>query len=235
MMIKIGESTMTEIQFRVNKLSRVYGKKNPFWALREVSLDINAGEMIAIIGKSGSGKSTLMHLLATLDRPTSGSITLEDQDLGSLNSRALSAVRNQTFGFIFQQFFLNPKESVIDNVALPLKIAGVNKRERQSRAAEALAVLDLQDKANMQAKDLSGGQMQRVCIARALVTNPKIIFADEPTGNLDSENGQIVIDLLRSLCKEKGITVIMVTHDPDIAASCDRQIRLKDGRLEIAK
>jgi putative ABC transport system ATP-binding protein len=235
MMIKIGESTMTEIQFRVNKLSRVYGKKNPFWALREVSLDINAGEMIAIIGKSGSGKSTLMHLLATLDRPTSGSITLEDQDLGSLNSRALSAVRNQTFGFIFQQFFLNPKESVIDNVALPLKIAGVNKRERQSRAAEALAVLDLQDKANMQAKDLSGGQMQRVCIARALVTNPKIIFADEPTGNLDSENGQIVIDLLRSLCKEKGITVIMVTHDPDIAASCDRQIRLKDGQLEIAK
>jgi putative ABC transport system ATP-binding protein len=235
MMIKIGESTMTEIQFRVNKLSRVYGKKNPFWALREVSLDINAGEMIAIIGKSGSGKSTLMHLLATLDRPTSGSITLEDQDLGSLNSRALSAVRNQTFGFIFQQFFLNPKESVIDNVALPLKIAGVNKRERQSRAAEALAVLDLQDKANMQAKDLSGGQMQRVCIARALVTNPKIIFADEPTGNLDSENGQIVIDLLRSLCKEKGITVIMVTHDADIAASCDRQIRLKDGQLEIAK
>jgi putative ABC transport system ATP-binding protein len=235
MMIKIGESTMTEIQFRVNKLSRVYGKKNPFWALREVSLDINAGEMIAIIGKSGSGKSTLMHLLATLDRPTSGSITLEDQDLGSLNSSALSAVRNQTFGFIFQQFFLNPKESVIDNVALPLKIAGVNKRERQSRAVETLAVLDLQDKANMQAKDLSGGQMQRVCIARALVTNPKIIFADEPTGNLDSENGQIVIDLLRSLCKEKGITVIMVTHDADIAASCDRQIRLKDGRLEIAK
>lgn len=217
-------------------LSKTYGKKdNIFNALKEVSLEIKKGESVAILGKSGSGKSTLMHILATLDRPTSGALTISDQDTSKLHTKALNRLRNQQIGFIFQQFFLNPQQTVLENVALPLKIAGVSARQRTKRAQAILESVDMVDKAKQKAVNLSGGQKQRVCIARALVTKPQIIFADEPTGNLDSETGAAVMKLLDELHKEHGITLIIVTHDNDIAASCQRQIHIKDGQLVGAK
>lgn len=213
-------------------ITKTYGKKSSvFTALHETSLKINSGESIAITGKSGSGKSTLMHLLATLDRPDSGQLIIDDKNILALSQRELSKLRNQRFGFIFQQFFLNGRQTVLDNVALPLKIAGVGLKERRARALKALEEVDLASKARNKASDLSGGQKQRVCVARALVNAPQVIFADEPTGNLDSENGKRVIDLLFKLNKEKNITLIIVTHDADIAALCDRQLVVKDGRL----
>ena len=213
-------------------LQKTYGKKpNTFIALKEVNLTVNDGESVAIIGKSGSGKSTLMHLLATLDKPNEGAIRLDDKDLSTLRPTKLDQLRNQAFGFIFQQFFLNGRETVLENVALPLKIAGVGLRERRRRAMDALVEVDLTDKAKNKATDLSGGQKQRVCIARALVGEPKVIFADEPTGNLDTENGQRVVDLLFRLNKEKNISLIIVTHDDELAALCDRRLHMKDGVL----
>lgn len=211
---------------------KVYGKKeNKFAALKGVSLSILKGESVAIIGKSGSGKSTLMHVLAALDKPTKGAIYFDKKDLSKFSQDKLDRLRNKEFGFIFQQFFLNGRETVLENVALPLKIAGVGARERKKRALEALAQVDLVDKAKNKATDLSGGQKQRVCIARALVTNPSLIFADEPTGNLDTENGQRVVDLLFKLNKQNDITLIIVTHDDELAALCDRRLYMKDGLL----
>lgn len=213
-------------------ITKTYGKKSSvFIALHETSLKINDGESVAITGKSGSGKSTLMHVLATLDRPDSGQLIIDDKNILSLTQRELSKLRNQRFGFIFQQFFLNGRQTVLENVALPLKIARVGLKERRARALKALEEVDLADKAHNKASDLSGGQKQRVCVARALVNTPQVIFADEPTGNLDSENGKRVIDLLFKLNKEKRITLIIVTHDGDIAALCDRQLVVKDGLL----
>lgn len=213
-------------------ITKTYGKKSSvFTALHETSLKINDGESVAITGKSGSGKSTLMHVLATLDRPDSGQLIIDDKNILSLTQRELSKLRNQRFGFIFQQFFLNGRQTVLENVALPLKIARVGLKERRARALKALEEVDLAEKAHNKASDLSGGQKQRVCVARALVNTPQVIFADEPTGNLDSENGKRVIDLLFRLNKEKNITLIIVTHDADIAALCDRQLVVKDGLL----
>lgn len=211
---------------------KTYGKKeNTFVALKGVSLDISEGESVAIIGKSGSGKSTLMHILAALDRPDSGELELNGKNVEHFKDRDLDRLRNHDFGFIFQQFFLNYRETVLENVMLPLKIAGVSGRERKKRAMEALAEVDMTNKANNRASDLSGGQKQRVCIARALVAAPKVIFADEPTGNLDSENGQRVEELLFSLNKQRGITLIIVTHDDELAEKCDRRLYMKDGML----
>jgi putative ABC transport system ATP-binding protein len=211
---------------------KTYGKgENQFTALGGVSLDIQAGETVAIIGKSGSGKSTLMHLLALLDKPTSGSISIQGEPASRLRGGQLGKLRNQTFGFVFQQFFLNGGASVLENVMLPLKIGRVGRGERKRRAMEALALVDMADKAKNKAKDLSGGQKQRAVIARALVSQPQVIFADEPTGNLDSSTGQLIEDLLFKLNREQGITVIIVTHDPDLAARCRRQIHIKDGRI----
>jgi len=215
-----------------SSITKVYGKKtNRFTALKNVSLTIRDGESIAIIGKSGSGKSTLMHVLAALDRPEKGKIEFNGQNVETLKASKLDQLRNRDFGFIFQQFFLSARESVLDNVMLPLKIGGVPLRARKARALKALAEVDLTDKARSKANDLSGGQKQRVCIARALVGDPKVIFADEPTGNLDSENGQRVTDLLFRLNKQKGITLIIVTHDEELAALCDRRLHMKDGIL----
>ena len=166
---------------------RVYGHgSSQFQALRGVSLDIQKGESVAIVGKSGSGKSTLMHILALLDHPTSGTITLNDQPVQSIKTKALNQIRNQMFGFVFQQFFLNARDSVLENVMLPLRIGGITGSKRRYLAEAAIEAVGLSDKKNNHAQDLSGGQKQRVCIARALVNNPEIIFADEPTGNLDS-------------------------------------------------
>lgn len=217
---------------KVTNLKRAYGSGTSlFEALKGIDLEIEKGESVAIIGKSGSGKSTLMHLLALLDQPTSGEIEILGKNIRTLKKKELNHLRNETFGFVFQQFFMNPQESVLDNVILPLKIAGMSKREREEKGLQALAAVELADKAKNKANDLSGGQKQRVCIARALVNNPQIIFADEPTGNLDSTTGEKIEELLFNLKKEQGITLIIVTHDPDLAALCDRQIQIKDGQI----
>ena len=223
---------MTTPLISVRDVHKSYGKgPNRFDALKGVSLDIHEGESLAIVGKSGSGKSTLMHVLALLDAPTSGVIELEGVDTRTLKGARLNRTRNRTFGFVFQQFFLTSGTSVLENVILPLKIAGVAGAERKRRGMAALEQLELDDKAKNKALDLSGGQKQRTVIARALVNDPRIIFADEPTGNLDTQTGGVVEDILFSLNRENGITLIVVTHDEELAARCDRRILIRDGRL----
>ncbi|MDO5618172.1 ABC transporter ATP-binding protein [Kocuria sp.] len=213
-------------------LVKVYGRgENRFDALKGLTLEIKRGESVAIVGKSGSGKSTLMHLMALLDRPSQGIVALEGRPVSELKNKDIHKLRNESFGFVFQQFFLNPNQTVLENVVLPLKIAGLPKRERNERGMEALERLEMADKARNKATDLSGGQKQRACIARALVTNPSVIFADEPTGNLDSNTSDVVEDILFGLQRERGITLVIVTHDDDLAAKCDRRIYLKDGEI----
>ena len=207
-----------------------YGKKdNTFFALKEVHLQIQEGSVTAIVGKSGSGKSTLLHLLIGLDKPTSGQVLFNDKDI--FTNGNTHKWRREKVGIIFQQFFLQPKDSVLENVALPLKIQGRSKRYRTAQARKALELVDMVDKANNKANDLSGGQKQRVAIARAIVTKPKLLIADEPTGNLDSENGAAVEDLLFELNKTLGTTVVIVTHDLDLAARCQQVITIKDGQI----
>ena len=223
---------MTTPILSARDVHKSYGRgSNRFDALKGVSLDIREGESIAIIGKSGSGKSTLMHVLALLDTPTDGVVELAGEDTGTLRGARLNRTRNTTFGFVFQQFFLTPNASVLENVILPLKIAGVGRRERRRRGLAALEQLELADKAKNAAVNLSGGQKQRSVIARALVNDPRIIFADEPTGNLDTATGAVVEDILFGLHREQGITLIVVTHDEELAARCDRRIHIRDGRI----
>jgi putative ABC transport system ATP-binding protein len=226
------QSTTAPPIISVRDVRRSYGRgQNRFDALKGVSFDIHAGESVAIVGKSGSGKSTLMHVLALLDAPSSGTVELEGVDTSTLRGRRLNTTRNKTFGFVFQQFFLTANATVLENVLLPMKIAGVRRGDRRRRALAALAQLELEDKARNRAVNLSGGQKQRTVIARALVNNPRIIFADEPTGNLDTATGAVVEDILFSLNRENGITLIVVTHDEELAARCDRRILIRDGLL----
>jgi putative ABC transport system ATP-binding protein len=216
-------------------VARVYGKGDTaVAALQDISFSLNKGETVAIIGKSGSGKSTLMHILALLDRPTFGKIKINGKSAGSYKGKELDLLRNKTFGFVFQQFFLNADDTVLNNVMLPLKIAGVPRAERLKRAMAALHDVELTDKANQKANDLSGGQKQRVCIARAIVNRPAIIFADEPTGNLDTATGDKIVDLLFEINKQHHATLIIVTHDPELAARCGRQIQIRDGKIVAA-
>lgn len=218
--------------FSVRNLHKTYGSgETRFEALRGINLEIARGETLAIVGKSGSGKSTLMHLLAMMDKPSGGEIILDGVDTSRLKGRQLNRIRNSEFGFVFQQFFLSPRESVLENVVLPLKIAGVSAREQKKRGMDALSQLELSDKAKNKATALSGGQKQRSVIARALVNNPQVIFADEPTGNLDSATGAKVEDILFDLNKKHGITLVIVTHDEDLAARCQRQIFISDGQI----
>jgi len=222
---------MTGPVLAARDIRKSYGRgASRFDALDGVSVQITAGESLAIVGKSGSGKSTLMHLLALLDRPDEGALMVGGTDATNLSVRQVNRLRNEDFGFVFQQFFLNPNASVLENVVLPLKIAGVGARERKARGMAVLAQLELDDKARNKAINLSGGQKQRVVIARALVNNPKVIFADEPTGNLDSATGRLVEDILFTLNREKDITLVIVTHDTELAARCDRQMFIRDGR-----
>lgn len=200
-------------------------------ALKNINLQIKQGECAAIIGKSGSGKSTLMHLLACLDAPTSGTITFEGSDYQLLNEKERDRLRNERFGFVFQQFFLNGRETVLENVMLPMRIRGASQYKMIKSAMDALEAVDLKDKESKKAKDLSGGEKQRVCIARALVSNPKVVFADEPTGNLDSNTGEMVEKMLFEMNKNLGISLIIVTHDPELAAKCPRIIEMKDGEI----
>lgn len=218
--------------FSVRDLKKSYGSgEGRFEALRGIDIDVYQGESLAIVGKSGSGKSTLMHLLALLDKPSQGEILLEGKATSRLRGKELNSIRNDKFGFVFQQFFLSPRDSVLDNVTLPLRIAGVSSREQKQRGLQVLEQLELADKAKNNATNLSGGQKQRSVIARALINNPQVIFADEPTGNLDSATGAKVEDILFSLNKERGITLILVTHDEDLAARCDRRIFVSDGEI----
>ncbi|WPH51000.1 ABC transporter ATP-binding protein [Enterococcus faecalis] len=213
-------------------IKKSYGKnETKFDALKGVDLKVEKGESVAIIGKSGSGKSTFMHILALLDQPTSGDIYLNGKNVTSIRKKVLNKTRNEEFGFVFQQFFMNAKDTVLNNVLLPLKIGGISGSKRKKMALDALKSVGLEDKVQNKANNLSGGQKQRVCIARALVNNPQIIFADEPTGNLDSATGKKIEELLFDLNKNKGITLIIVTHDPDLAARCDRQVHVRDGLI----
>jgi putative ABC transport system ATP-binding protein len=199
-------------------------------ALDNVSLDIEEGEFISIIGPSGSGKSTLMHILGCLDSPTHGTIRLDGTMIQSAGPRQLAAIRNRKIGFVFQFFNLLPKLNVLQNVELPMVYSGVSGRERLRRAMTALEQVDLVNRARHRPSQLSGGQQQRVAIARALVNNPRIIFADEPTGNLDTHTGEAILDLFRQL-GEAGRTIVLVTHDPEIAAVTPRRIEIRDGRI----
>jgi putative ABC transport system ATP-binding protein len=223
---------MKNVLLSTRGLKKVYGKRDSkFEALKGIDIDIESGESVAIIGKSGSGKSTLMHLLALLDQPSEGTIKLNGKNASKLKQRKLNRLRNKEFGFVFQSFFMNTNDTVLNNVILPLKIAGVRRGERRKRAMAALETVELGDKYKNKANDLSGGQKQRVCIARAIVNNPKVIFADEPTGNLDSATGAKIEELLFNLNREKGITLIIVTHDEELAAKCGRQIHIADGKV----
>lgn len=216
----------------LQRVSKWYGKGDGrFHALDEVSMHVDAGESVAVVGKSGSGKSTLMHLAALLDSPDAGTLLVDGQDATTLSAKQVAGLRNRRFGFVFQQFFLDPAASVLDNVVLPLTIAGVPAAERRRRGLEVLEQLDLADKARNRSTALSGGQKQRVVLCRALVTRPDVIFADEPTGNLDSATGAVVEDELFRLNRERGITLVVVTHDEDLAARCARRVLVRDGRV----
>lgn len=217
---------------RATGLSKAYiNGETRFEALKGVSLDVLAGETLAIQGKSGSGKSTLMHMLALLDSPTEGSIEVNGIDARSLKDKELNRLRNSTFGFVFQQFFMIPSATVLENVILPLKIAGMGSRERRERGLMVLEQVEMADKAGNRATDLSGGQKQRMVIARAIANDPQVIFADEPTGNLDSVTSKVIEDLLFDFNRTRGITVVIVTHDEDLALRCGRRVILKDGEI----
>jgi putative ABC transport system ATP-binding protein len=199
-------------------------------ALKGIDLKIKKGEFVAIIGPSGSGKSTLMHIIGILDKPTSGSVILEDHNIASLSEEGLAALRNKHIGFVFQAFNLLPRTTALENVELPLVYSGVSGSERKIRAEEALSIVGLVDRGGHTPSQLSGGQQQRVAIARALITKPSLILADEPTGNLDSKSGREILNLLQDLNK-KGNTIVMVTHELDIAAEAKRIIQMKDGEV----
>lgn len=217
----------------LKNVTKIYGKKkNQFIALKNVSLTIPTGASVAILGKSGSGKSTLMHAISGLDKPQKGQVIIDGQDILQLKPKRVDEFRAKKIGFIFQSFFVQGNESVIDNVSLPLEIARLPRKKRAHKINAALKAVDLYDKRKNRTKDLSGGQKQRLAIARAIVGDPQILFADEPTGNLDSETGAKVEELLFDYNKQKGVTLIVVTHDADLAKKCDHQIIIKDGRIE---
>jgi putative ABC transport system ATP-binding protein len=211
---------------------KIYGEGDAaVRALDGVDLDIESGELVAITGPSGSGKSTVMSILGCLDLPTEGTYLMEGIPVEGLAPDVLAALRNARFGFVFQQFNLLTRTSAIENVAMPLVYARVPARERERRAREALAAVGLADRADARSNQLSGGQQQRVALARAIVNDPEIILADEPTGNLDSKMGAEIMQLLTTLNRDRGITVLMVTHDPTCAAHARRQVRFYDGRI----
>ncbi|MFO7586316.1 MAG: ABC transporter ATP-binding protein, partial [Anaerolineales bacterium] len=200
-------------------------------ALRGLSLTINRGEVVAIVGPSGSGKSTLMNILGCLDLPTSGEYILDGERVSELKDDQLADIRNRKVGFIFQSFNLLSRQTALSNVELPLRYAGITSG-RKDLARQSLTAVGLEDRMTHRPYELSGGQQQRVAIARALVNNPAIIMADEPTGNLDSKVGQEIIDLLLNLNKERGTTLIIVTHDPKVAAQTQRTIHIRDGVVD---
>ncbi|MBK1679252.1 ABC transporter ATP-binding protein [Rhodocyclus tenuis] len=222
---------MSDTVIRVEALCKSYDTAaGPFPVLKEVDLAIAAGEFVAVMGPSGSGKSTFMNILGCLDRASSGRYLLDGRDVATLDRDALAALRGRTIGFVFQGFNLLPRMSLEDNVALPLVYAGVERDERRRRARELLAKVGLETYAASLPNRISGGQQQRVAIARALVNRPRLILADEPTGNLDSHTSEEIMALFTAL-NDEGITVVLVTHEPDIAQFASRQVRFLDGRI----
>lgn len=214
-------------------VTKTYGdKKTKFTALDAVDLDIEEGSSVAIVGKSGSGKSTLMHVMSGLDGLTSGTIQIGGESIGDMKQKRRDQFRAKSMGFIFQAFFVQGNESCYDNVAMALEIAGTPSGERRKLITDALEQVDLADKVKSKAKNLSGGQKQRLAIARAIVNKPKLLFADEPTGNLDSTTSDVIEDLLFNLNKELKCTLVIVTHDQELAEKCDMQVYLKDGKLQ---
>jgi len=201
-------------------------------ALDDVTLDIEAGEFISIIGPSGSGKSTLMHILGCLDSPSKGTIQLDGVMIHHASARELAAMRNRKIGFVFQFFNLLPKLNVLQNVELPMIYSGIGGKERRERSMAALESVGMANRAKHRPSQLSGGQQQRAAIARALVNSPRIVFADEPTGNLDSHTGEAILQLFRKLSQE-GRTIVLVTHDPEIAAVTPRRIEIRDGKIAV--
>lgn len=216
----------------VVNVTKTYGKKNNLLtALDDVSFSIPIGASVAIIGKSGSGKSTLMHIMSGLDRPNFGEVRIGGKNIFDLNQKSMDGFRSRTMSFIFQSYFVQGNESCYNNVSLPLEITDVPFSKRKAMIEKALSAVELSDKMKSKAKELSGGQKQRLAVARAIVNNPKILFADEPTGNLDSVTGQVVEDLLFDYNKKHHATLIIVTHDHDLANRCEIQIHLKDGKV----
>lgn len=214
---------------RLEQVDKIYGNgPTAVHALKKVNLEIEDGKFTAIVGRSGSGKSTLMNMIGGLDAPTNGKVYADQLVLNELNNDQLAEYRNQTTGFIFQSFYLEPTFTVLENVAMPLTIAGMDKKAREEKAVDVLKKLGLEDKINKKANELSGGQKQRVSIARAIVHDPKIVLADEPTGNLDSQSGAEVMKLLKEICA-MGKSVVLVTHNLEDAANADRIIVIKDG------
>ena len=228
---RTGDTPLPDVVILTHKLTREYEMgSETVRALRGVSIQIRKNEYVAVMGPSGSGKSTLMNLVGCLDTPTSGEYWLNAQKVSDLVDDELARIRNKEIGFVFQTFNLLPRADALHNVELPLIYAGLGSKERRARAAEALHRVGLGDRMDHRPNELSGGQRQRVAIARALVNNPSILLADEPTGNLDSTNGEAVMELLRALHRA-GATVCMVTHDPRYARHADRSIHLFDGRV----
>lgn len=205
------------------------GKPNELEILHGISLEVKKGEFVSIVGPSGSGKSTLMNMIGVLDRPTSGNYTLDGIDVSAAKDKELSAIRNKKIGFVFQTYNLISRTTALKNIELPMLYAEVPRQERTKRAKELLELVDMADREKHLPEELSGGQKQRVAIARAMANNPAILLADEPTGALDSKTGRMVMDLFHKLNKEQGITIVLITHSPELASETDRIISIRDG------
>lgn len=230
---KVSDMGKNKYALEVEGVSKLYnpGKDSEVAALRNVSLGIERGSFISILGPSGSGKTTLIDVLGCLSKPTEGKVLVNGVATEKMDENELARVRRENVGFVFQQYNLIPSSSALDNVALALRIAGKSKGEAQKRARELLTMVGLEKRMNHRPPELSGGEQQRVAISRALANDPQIIFGDEPTGNLDTKTGAKILALLKELNKEKGYTIIVVTHDPRIRKYCDRVIHLMDGKI----